>query len=84
MTDKKEMNLEEMEKVNGGNAIKTLDKVVKIGKKVIDTFTGTGSGGDAKPAAPTTDKSVKNNKAGGNQNINSGEFTQNKNSSFGG
>ena len=79
MTNKKEMNLEEMEKVNGGNAIKT---ITTIGKKVINT--GTGSGGDAKPAAPTTDKSVKNNEAKKNQNINSGTFTNNDGSPFGG
>ncbi len=80
MTNKKEMNIEEMEKVNGGNAIKT---ITTIGKKVINTFTGSG-GGDAKPAAPTTDKSVKNNEAKKNQNINSGTFTNNDGSPFGG
>ena len=78
MENKKEMNLEEMEKVNGGVNPLT---VITVGKNIYEALKG---GGDKKTATPTTDKSVKNNKAGGNQNINSGEFTQNKNSSFGG
>ena len=73
MTDKKEMNLEEMENVNGGVNPLT---VITVGKNIYEALKG---GGDKKPATPPTDKSVKNNKAGGNQNINSGEFTQNKN-----
>ena len=82
MTNKKEMNLEEMEKVNGGFLLTLVGGLIV--KTIIDNSKKNNAPAPA-PAAPTSkDNSVTNNKAGGNQNINSGEFTQNKNSRFGG
>ena len=79
MADKKvELQEENLEKINGG-----VDPItaITIGKTIYDAFKG---GGDKKTAAPANDTSVNNNRAGGNQNINSGEFTKNTNSKFGG
>ena len=79
MTNKKvELQEENLENVNGGVDPVT---VITVGKTIYDVVKGSGG---KKTSAPTNDKSVKNNKAGGNQNINSGEFTKNKNSKFGG
>ena len=66
MTDKKvELQEENLDNVNGGNAIETLGKVAKVGSKVINAFTGKGE--DAKPAAPTNKQNVSNNEAKKNQ-----------------
>ena len=84
MTNKKvELQEENLENVNGGFLL-TLIAGGLIIKKVIDSKKKN-TPAPAAPAAPTsTNTSVTNNRSGGNQNINSGKFTNNTNSPFGG
>ena len=74
-----------MEKVNGGNAIETLGKVIKTLKTVADVVKGSGKDSNsAASSAPTTNQNVSGNETKGKQNINTGKFIDNDNSTFGG